>query len=186
MQDGTTIIDMNVEQRIISRKRRAPVSRIDNKEKRTHGWFARVYRAEWVGSRSFADKKYAGRSASKAAAYKWVAIAEERLPIIPPMPVIRKAAMYLRHDKRRKNSSFFDVYLPALTGDASATHKLYFKTDSKEERERQHRIANSMVTNQNFLLVEAHKKAMLKWQREYERIMQQILAMWDEIKAMPV
>ena len=161
-------------------RKRNPVSRVDN------GWFARVYRAKWVGPRSFADQKYGGRKLAEAAAWKWVAIAEERLPIIPPAPVLKEATVHLRSNSKRKNQSYFDVYLPSAIGKSWTTRKFYFRTDDKDSKKAQETIVRNLVVNHKLLLAEAHKKSMARWIRDHDRIMQEILKMWNEIKAMSV
>jgi hypothetical protein len=164
----------------VARKGRKPVSRAGN------SWFARVYRAEWTGPRSFADSKYGGREEAEAAAYRWVVIAEERLPIIPSKPVLRKASAHLRADPKSVDRAFFDVYLPALNGKTWTTKKFYFVTKDTEEKRRQERVVNSLVANQNLLLTEAHKKAMAKWERDHDRIMAEISEIWKDIRNMEV
>jgi hypothetical protein len=88
-------------------KERKSISRIDHK--RTHGYLARVYRAEWVGSKSFADLQYSGQEVAEKAAWKWVKFADARLPKIPPKPVLKVAKFRLRKDGRGRH---YEVYLP--------------------------------------------------------------------------
>lgn len=162
-------------------KNRKPVSRVDSNN--THGWFARVYRAEWVGPRSFTDRQYGGRKKAEIAANQWVEIAEERLPVIRPMPILKKASVHVREDKK-SGRSYFDVYIPSVVDKTWTTKKYYFETPDDERKQRV--IANNIVANQNILLVEAYNKALAKWTRDYDRIMREILSMWNEIKAMPI
>lgn len=47
------------------------ISRIDNPRKRTHGWFARVYRNNQEIRKFFSDRKWGGRDVALAQAQKW-------------------------------------------------------------------------------------------------------------------
>jgi len=91
-------------------KKRNPVSRVDSNN--THGWFARVYRAAWVGSRSFADRGYGGSAGAETAAKMWVKAADTQLPIIPSKPVRRIAKVHVREDPKSLNMKYLaTIYL---------------------------------------------------------------------------
>lgn len=48
------------------------ISRIDQKEKRNHGWYARVEYGSERASKWFADKKHGGKANAHTAALRWV------------------------------------------------------------------------------------------------------------------
>jgi len=179
-----------------------PVSRVDSGN--THGFFARVYRAEWVGPRSFADRQYGGREEAEAAALEWVKIADTRLPVIPSKPVLMKATVHLRTDPKEPTRKYYDVYTPKLMGDETTwSTKFYF--NSPAQRKMYRRISGveaiDLTTNEqavarqqayalkdetNARLQAKYKEALIIWYVEHDRIMQEIGAMWDEIKTMPL
>ncbi len=160
-------------------KGRRPVSRVDSHN--THGWFARVYRGSWVGSRSFADRQYGSRSDAEAAANKWVRLADERLPIIPPKPVLKVAKFKLR---KYHGDRYYDVYLPMPRKGKPKLKKLY--CNDIRDMDRQGLEAYRLVTQRNAVLEQAHRLAFAAWKRERDRIMQEIARMWPAIKTMLV
>ena len=171
------------------RMSKKPISRAGD------GYFARVYRDNWVGSRSFADSKYNGNAAAARAAETWVKLAEEALPKIPPRPELRKATVKrYREDKWDSPQFYYQVYLPivdARWGDEVPTvgdsnrqpyelKKLYYK-DLDEEQE-QRTLAYDMAQVRNDELRVAYKQDLIAWYLERDRIMEKILDMWLEIK----
>lgn len=156
-------------------REKKPVSRIDSK--RTHGWFARVYRAEWVGNKSFSDLRYGGRAVAEAAAWKWVRLVDNRLPVIPPKPVLKKATFRLRKNERDR---YYDVYLPRPGKGKPQFRRLYFNVlaDMQKQGENAHRL----VEEQNARLLEAYQLSYVAWKRAHDRIMQEILRMWEKVK----
>src|SRR4051812_4166705 len=55
------------------------ISRIDQKEKRNHGWYARVEYGRERAVKWFADKKHGGKTSAHAAAVRWVKAAHSML-----------------------------------------------------------------------------------------------------------
>lgn len=161
---------------------RNPVSRVDSN--RTHGYFARVYRADWVGSRSFADRRYGGPEAAERAANKWVKIADERLPVIPPKPVRKTATVHVRADAKGEGLRYYDVYLPSVIDESWTTEKFYFKDLDEQARSRER--AYRRVENQNQALWSAYMQTLSAWQIVRRRSMEEILKLWAEIKTMTI
>jgi hypothetical protein len=156
-------------------REKKPVSRIDSK--RTHGWFARVYRAKWVGNKSFADLSYGGREVAESAAWKWVRWVEKRLPVIPPKPVLKKATFRMR---KNEHDRYYDVYLPSPGKGKPQFRRLYFNVlaDMQTQGENAYRL----VQEQNVRLLEAYQLSYVAWKRAHDRIMQEILSMWEKAK----
>lgn len=164
--------------------KRKPISRIDSKSKHTHAWFVRIYRGgECVLNRSFSDRPYGSKANAKLAAQLWFEIADSKLPVIPPLPVKKKATVHARRDEK-KNMDYLDVYIPSHLDKSWATNKYYYKTAEEERKQRS--IANSIVANQNLLLDQTYKKALQKWLVDHDRIMREIEYMKDELKTMPI
>jgi len=158
---------------------RKPISRVDSGS--THGWFARVYRAEWVGPRSFADAQYGGREKAEAAAWKWVRMADEQLPMIPPKPVLRKATITLRSENKLQGVlHYWDVYLPPLDDETTWSQKFFFHM--LDEKEKQKAKADSIADERNQVLQKIHAGELAVWYMEHDRLMEQILSMWNEVK----
>jgi hypothetical protein len=155
------------------------ISRIDSG--RTHGWFARVYRAEWVGSKSFADAQYGGREQAEAAASKWVRMADEQLPIIPPKPMLRKATINLRSENKLQGTLYYwDVYLPTVGDETTWSQKLFFQT--LDEKEKQKAKADRIAKERNQILQKIYVDELAAWYVENDRLMDKVLSMWDEVK----
>jgi hypothetical protein len=163
-------------------KERKPISRIDHKG--THGYFARIYRAEWVGSRSFADGQYDGSASALAAARWWVEYAENRLPIIHPKPALKKATAHVRTDAKGSGLRYYDVYLPSAVDDSWTTQKFYFKTLDEQSISREK--ATMDVNYQNKLLAMAYREQLAAWYVEHDRIMLVIVLLWNDIKTMEI
>ena len=157
-------------------KSKKPVSRVEN------SWFARVYRAEWVGPKSFADRNYGGREQAEAAAWKWVKYVDAVLPVIPQKPVRRRAKVHVREDPKSLDMKYFDVYLPPLAGEKTWSKKLYFNKRDPEEREAQRDEANRLEEVRNRELDAIYVSDMAKWQLAHAKLMRQILKMWTEVK----
>lgn len=151
------------------------VSRVDSN--RTHGFFARIYRGEWVGPKSFADQTYGGRENAEAAAWRWWRFAEDRLPVIPPKPVLKKATFRIRKGRRGR---YYEVYLPRPGKGKPQSLELYFNVI--DDMEKQAKRARQMVERRNAQLLSAYQLAFAAWKRERERIMKQILSLWTEVK----
>ena len=153
-------------------REKKPVSRIDSK--RTHGWFARVYRAEWVGNKSFADLSYGGREVAESAAWQWVRWVDERLPVIPPKPVLKQAKFRMR---KNGHGRYYDVYLPSPGKGKPQFRRLYFNVlaDMQKQGENAYRL----VEEQNVRLLEAYQLSYVAWKHTHDRTMQEILRMWE-------
>lgn len=159
-------------------KTRNPVSRVDSK--RTHGFYARVYRGAWVGLKSFADRRCGGRDVAERAAWSWQRRVDRCLPVIPRKPVLKVARFTLRKDKRGRH---YDVYLP-LPGRGVKPESRQLRFKKIENMEKQARKARELVMTRNAQLVQAHRLSMAAWKRERDRIMQEILRMWPDAKKM--
>lgn len=162
-------------------KTRKPVSRVDSKN--THGWFARVYRAEWVGNRSFADRKYGSKDIAQVVAYEWVRIANDSLPVIPPKPVLRKATLHIRFEEQLQSKLWYvEVYIPPLNGETTWTEKLYFH--NLLEKEKQKAKATNRLLEYNMLAEQRHKVDLALWYVEHDKMMAIILELWPNLKNM--
>ncbi len=156
-------------------KKRKPVSRIE------YSWFARVYRAEWVGPKSFADRNYGGREQAEAAAWKWVKYADKVLPVIPSKPVLRKATVTLRSEEKLQSKLYYwDIYFPPLADETTWSQKLFFHT--LDEKEKQKAKADKLADERNRLLLGIYAEELAAWWVEHDRIMEQILNVWMEVK----
>lgn len=158
------------------RRKSKPVSRVEN------SWFARVYRVEWIGSRSFADRNYGGREQAESAAWKWWKYADAVLPVIPSKPVRRRAKVHVYEDPESLDMKFFDAYLPPLAGEKTWSKKLYFNKRDPEEREAQREEANRLVEVRNRELDAIYASEMAKWQLAHAELMRKILKMWPNVK----
>jgi hypothetical protein len=167
---------------------RKPVSRVDSSN--THGYFARIYRVDiprqWVGSRSFSDRIYGGAESAEGAAWQWVQIAEERLPIIPPKPVIRKATVHVRDEPDNLDMQYFDVYLPPIYGEKIWSKKFYFNERDPEERAAMEEEAAKLVARRNRECQALYAGQREKWQIEHARLKRELLRLWEEVKSLAV
>jgi hypothetical protein len=175
-----------------------PISRAGN------SYFARVYRDDWVGPRSFADSKYGGNTQAAAAAQRWVTLAEAALPIIPAKPILKKATVHLRTDSDNPALKYYDVYLgtgrkevnkwtrafyfwdPAqlkIFRNLKGTEKINFTVDTEAVAKEK---AYALRDERNATLQAEFHEALIAWHLERDRIMEKILALWPEVKAMPV
>lgn len=164
---------------------RRPISRVDSGN--THGYFARVYRDDWVGNRSFADRRYGGKEKAKAAARRWVTLAEAALPIIPARPVMREATVTVYQDERRpKHLRYYQVYLPQSNEPNGEwkTEKLYFTTLDGQAKQREK--AQDLVNQQNARLKLMYRNSLIFWKMERDQIIFEIERIWPEVKKMPV
>ena len=157
-------------------KSKKPVSRVEN------SWFARVYRTEWVGPKSFADRNYGGSDQAEAAAWKWAKYADEMLPVIPSKPVRRRAKVHVREDLKSLDMKYFDVYLPPLAGEKTWSKKLYFNKRDPEERDAQHKEADRLAQVRNRELEAIYVSELAKWQLTHAQLMQKISKMWPDVK----
>src|SRR5919108_5518597 len=162
----------------MAKKSPNPVSRIDSG--RTHGWLARVYRAEWSRGKSFADRQYGGRSEAESAAYRWVQYADARLPVIPSKPDLHKATVTQRKDPV-KHLEYFDVYTTKHTDNLTSwSQKFYFRTpqDAKifrsprgiekidlvtDDKEAARQKANKLADEINARLQAEYREALVAW-----------------------
>lgn len=169
---------------------RKPVSRAGN------SYFARIYRDDRVFPRSFADSRYGSNAAAAQAANRWVELAEERLPKIPPKPELRKATVNRYRDERRASLGYYQVYLPIidqqwrqevptladLNKQPYELHKLHFATLDEEQEKRT--LAYDMAQIRNDELKASHRQELTAWYLERDRVMAEIEDIWPEIKGM--
>jgi hypothetical protein len=159
-----------------NKRDKKPVSRIDNSD--THGWFARVYRDNWVRGRMFSDGVWGGRYQAEGAAWSWVRHVDRLLPRIPRKPVLKIAKFTLRKDSKGR---YYDVYLPLPgRGVKPESRKFHFK--KIERMELQAAKAHALVVARNVELVAAHRLSLAGWKRERDKTMIEILKMWTKIK----
>lgn len=161
----------------MSPREKMRISRIDSGS--THSFFARVYRDTWVGSRSFADGRYGGPVNARRAAERWVKMADDRLPTIPPKPILRKATSKIYPDERRPNLRYYNVYLPEPAGEWKI-EKLYYTT--LDGQKKQSAKAHNLIAVQNDLLKTAFNQELAAWKKERDRIMDEIERVWPEVK----
>lgn len=158
-------------------------------------YFARIYRDDWVGPKSFADSKYGGNEQAAKAANKWVTQAEARLPKIPPRPELRRATVTRQKEDRWQSPSYYyQVYLPIVdtkwkqevptVGDYNRQpyelQKLYFKDHDEEQEQRT--LAYDMAQARNEELQAAYKEALAAWYLERDKIMEEIQELWPDVK----
>jgi len=148
----------------------------------THGYFARIYRDGWVGSKSFADKKYGGRKQAVKAAWDWWELAEVRLPKIPEKPVLRTATVYEREEKRRAELWYFDVYTPPTENEDTWSTKFYFGPNSGRTREDAQAGANQLAEERNLFLRNTFRNDLADWEENRDLIMGKVLELWPEVK----
>lgn len=152
-------------------REKKPVSRAGN------SWFARVYRAKWIGPRSFADRNYGSTEAAEAAAWKWVKRVDQRLPLMPSKPVLKKASFRMRNNRHGR---YYDVYLPRPGKGKPQFRRLYFNL--LDAMPKQGEKAHQLVEERNAQLLEAYQLSYAAWTRQCERIMQEVLKIWKELK----
>jgi hypothetical protein len=169
-----------------------PISRAGN------SYFARVYRDDWVGPRSFADSKYGGNQAAAEAARRWVEHVEKRLPKIPPRPQLREATVRPYREHSRQGLGYYQVYLPIIEekrGEEGQVYqdfnrqpyklvKLYYK-DLDEEQE-QRTLAYDMAQTRNDELKQKYKEELAHWYYVRDGKMEEIHRVWPELKEMRV
>lgn len=145
------------------------------------GSFARVYRADWVGSRSFSIAEYGDRLRAKKAAEKWERRANKLLPRIPPKPVLKIATRKLRTNER---GQYYDLYLPRPGKGKPEFKELY--VNNPNDWAKNGIKSYDLVKNRNETLEQAYYLALAEWKRDYKRILDEIKKIWPRIKAMKI
>lgn len=160
----------------------SPVSRIDSG--RTHGWFARVYRGRWVGSRSFADRQYGGLIPARQAAEAWVARADALLPQLSPQPAKRgEATISEGRDAARAGLHYFQVYLPRRLNEGTWHEKRFYWT-TLDERATARAQARDLTEAHTAGLREDERIEQGAWEVERQRVLAEVAALWPKVKAL--